>query len=147
MPIKGRKKKREQLALWRWENCKLCTWHLDFQGAVPLAGTQRWWSGRISLHLCSWAKWSIWWSPVGGLAQQLQSCRQRTRQEFAVKQGLKAEFSICWVIYILALTYCHKLWVVTERMGQLRVQRYRFKRRHLRWFGHLIRNPNRCLCL
>lgn len=37
----------------------------------------------------------------------------QTTQE---KKSLKAKLSICQVIYILHLTHCHKLWLVTERI-------------------------------
>lgn len=45
--------------------------------------------------------------------------------EVCSKKGLKAELSIHQVIYILALTYCHKLWLVTERIRLILWERVR----------------------
>lgn len=41
------------------------------------------------------------------------------------KKGLKAELSIYKVIYILPLTYCHKLWLVAERIRLILRERAR----------------------
>lgn len=56
--------------------------------------------------------------------------RQTLHQmKFAVKKkkkkGLKSELSIYQVIYILPLTYCHKLWLVTERIRLILRERAR----------------------
>ena len=51
-------------------------------------------------------------TPAGQTLHQMKIAVKKKKK----KKGLKAELSIYKVIYILPLTYCHKLWLVTERI-------------------------------
>lgn len=61
---------------------------------------------------------------IGAAAAVMQTLYQT---KFAVKKktGLKAKLSIYQVIYILHLTCCHELWLVTERIRLILRERVR----------------------